>query len=248
MKLLPLRLSVTNDFILKAGDGYILVDTGYEVDWALFCKCLARLNIGLQQISHVVLTHHDDDHSGLLTRIAAKSPATKIVMSHLAKELLAAGRNDTAHGRHFVNKRVALLMALQAKYLKILISTGRWIRKKDRLAFPPYHVRPGDVLIEKDIRLKDIGIDLDGWILATPGHTIDSISTVFDDGDALVGDAAANMIQWAGTKYCVIALDDIGEYYRSWQKLITANAQRIFPAHGKPFSVSELQRNIWKNV
>ncbi|MBP2656254.1 MAG: hypothetical protein H6Q73_3823 [Firmicutes bacterium] len=73
------------------------------------------------------------------------------------------------------------------------------------------------------------------------------ITILFDDGDALVGDAAANMLQFAGTKYCVIGLNDLDEYYRSWQKVIACNAQRIFPAHGNPFSVEKLRENIGKN-
>ena len=67
---------------------------------------------------------------------------------------------------------------------------------------------------------------------------------MFDDGDALVGDAAANMLQWAGTRYHVIALDDLAEYERSWLKLIAAGAQRIFPAHGAPFPVARLKENM----
>ena len=55
------------------------------------------------------------------------------------------------------------------------------------------------------------------------------------------------MLQFAGTKYCVIALGDIDEYYASWRKIIAENAQRIFPSHGKPFGVDKLTDNMGKN-
>jgi hypothetical protein len=33
MNFIPLKLSVTNCFLVKVGDHYVLVDTGYEDDW-----------------------------------------------------------------------------------------------------------------------------------------------------------------------------------------------------------------------
>ncbi|MCB2343265.1 MBL fold metallo-hydrolase [Clostridium estertheticum] len=70
---------------------------------------------------------------------------------------------------------------------------------------------------------------------------------MFDDGDCIVGDAAANMLQFAGTKYCVIFICNIDEYYKSWKKIIAEDALQIFPAHGKPFSVDKLKENLGKN-
>ncbi len=70
---------------------------------------------------------------------------------------------------------------------------------------------------------------------------------MFDDGDCIAGDAAANFLQWAGAKYCVISVDNLEQYYASWEKLISAGARRIFPSHGKPFSVAALQRNLGKH-
>jgi hydroxyacylglutathione hydrolase len=40
MNIIPLKRSVTNCFLVKNPNQYILVDTGYEVDWNLFCKRL----------------------------------------------------------------------------------------------------------------------------------------------------------------------------------------------------------------
>ena len=247
MNIIPLKLSVTNCFLIRNGTQYILVDTGYEVDWDLFCKRLKNVNVDFSQISHIVLTHHDDDHSGLLNRIVNKNSNIQIVMSHWAKELLATGEDDKSHGKRLINKRLEFLWALSLKRLKIMFSTGKYITKKSDGKFPPYYVRSRDLLITNETRLKDIGIDLEGTIIETPGHTIDSITIVFDDGNAFVGDAAANMLQFAGTKYCVIALDDFDQYYQSWQKIIDYNAQRIFPAHGNPFPVEKLKKNIGKN-
>jgi len=92
--------------------------------------------------------------------------------------------------------------------------------------------------------LRNIGIDLDGKIISTPGHTRDSISLVFGDGDAIAGDAAADFLRWAGTKHCVISMNDLDAYYESWRKLAASGARTIFPAHGRPFPVARLHEDI----
>jgi glyoxylase-like metal-dependent hydrolase (beta-lactamase superfamily II) len=110
--------------------------------------------------------------------------------------------------------------------------------------FPPYVTREGDILVSQETSLQQLGIGLDGKIVATPGHSPDSISVALSDGDWLVGDAAANMFQFAGTRYCVIMLDDLDQYYQSWTKMLEAGAEQIFPAHGKPFPADQLRKNI----
>lgn len=247
MHIIPVQLSVTNCFLLPCDNQYILVDTGYDVDWDLFCKRLKRIDVDFSQISHIILTHHDDDHSGLLNHIINKNHDIKVVMSYLAPPLLATGKDDRSHGKKIINKWIKLLWIFLFKQIKIWLSTGKYVSKDKNGKFPPYYVRPCDILIKKTTRLKDIGIHLDGTIISTPGHTIDSISILLDDGDALVGDAAANMLQFTGTKYCVIALENFDEYYQSWHTIIDHHAKHIFPAHGKSFSVKKLQDNINKN-
>ena len=70
------------------------------------------------------------------------------------------------------------------------------------------------------------------------------MSVVFADGVAYVGDAAGNFLHWAGTKYCVISVNDLDTYYKSWRQLIESGAQTIFPGHGAPFPVAKLRENV----
>ncbi len=244
MDIITLKLSVTNCFLIKTKHKYILIDTGYEEDWDLFCNRLKDANVNLSDISHIILTHHHDDHSGLLNKILDENKNIKIVMSYLAKDLLMKGVNDKSHGGGLINKRIKFLMLLKKIYIGLIL---RKVIDKENLTFPPYKLREDDILIKGETKLKDIGIGLDGKIIETPGHSIDSISVLFDDGDCIVGDAAANFLQFAGTKYCVVYICDLNEYYRSWEKIILENALRIFPAHGKQFGVKKLKDNLWKN-
>ena len=245
MKKIPIKLSVTNCFLLKAGENYVLVDSGYEEDLDLFRQGLVKAGVKLPQISHIILTHHHDDHCGLLGDILRDAASIKVVMARACKDLIAKGENDQTHGGGLINRRVAWLIRRKQFYLSVILR--KKIDKSKNLRFTPFIARSSDILIDGDTRLRDIGIPLDGEIINTPGHTVDSISILLNDGDCLVGDAAASMLEFAGTKNCVIFISDMAEYYQSWQKIIAAGAKMIFPAHGKPFSVEKLKANFGKN-
>jgi glyoxylase-like metal-dependent hydrolase (beta-lactamase superfamily II) len=245
MNIIPLKLSVTNCFLVKAGDRYVLIDTGYEEDWDLFCKRMKEVNVEVSQISHIILTHHHDDHCGLLHNILRENNSIRVVMSYLCKDLIMKGENDQTHGGGLLNKRVAFLIHRKQFYVSMILR--KKIDKAKNLKFPPYKQRDCDILVSGQTKLVDIGIPLDGKIIETPGHTVDSVSILFDDGDCLMGDAAANMLKFVGTKNCVIFICDMDTYYKSWEKVISAGACRIFPAHGKPFPVNKLKENLWKN-
>ncbi len=248
MKIKPLRLSVTNCFLVKAKDRYILVDTGYEDEWSLFRKRLDERGVELSQVSHIILTHHNNDHSGLLHNITLENNSVQVVTSHLSKEFLLNGENDHTHGERFLSRRIALLITLGlAPLISLRLKMPILLEKLD--TFPPYHLRGCDTLVVGDTRLRDIGIPLDGRIIETPGHTIDSISVLFDDGDCLIGDTAANVfaLQALGAKYCPHIVTDMDTLYRSWEKIIVAGAQKLYPAHGCPFSIGKLKTNLWKH-
>lgn len=224
-----------NSYLLKADEGYILVDTGYKRDWDALCRGLEKAGVGFGDLTHLILTHHHDDHAGLLTHVIAQNPTIKIVMSARAKDSLAAGKNEWANGGGYLNRRVNALISL----LQVAV---KWSP-----TFPAYATREDDILVTEDAELRELGIGLDGRIVSTPGHSCDSISIASPDGDWLVGDAAANIFRFAGTKYCVVTMDDLDQYYRSWAKMLEGGARRILPAHGEPFPAQELRRQMGRN-
>ncbi|NLU07759.1 MAG: MBL fold metallo-hydrolase [Clostridiales bacterium] len=245
MNFIQIHLSVTNCFLIESENKYILFDTGYEEDWELFCTKLREANVELSQISHIILSHHHDDHCGLLHNILKVNKSIKVVMSKSCSELIKTDKNDQTHVGGLLNRRIAFLIRLKQFYLSIILK--KKVSKKNNLTFPPYCLRNLDIIVRDGTYLRNIGIPLDGKIIETPGHTVDSISVLFQDGDCLIGDAAANFLQFAGTKYCIVFICNMDDYYKSWEKVINDGARRIFPAHGKPFSVDMLRTNLHKN-
>jgi glyoxylase-like metal-dependent hydrolase (beta-lactamase superfamily II) len=232
-----LKLSATMCYVIPIKDKYLLIDTGYEKDKELFYSQISSLNIKIEDISYVFLTHHHDDHSGLLNEIKLHNNSCKIIMHKRCVEFLKKGRNYMPTGCGFINRRVNLMMKIFKK-----------LNKDWDFTFPPYEIDSKDIIINEEITLKELNIDIPGRIIFTPGHTEDSISLLLDNGMCFVGDAASNMMNnIMGTKYCVIFITNLEEYYKSWEKLIKENIRTIYPAHGEYFALNKLKQNIYKN-
>jgi glyoxylase-like metal-dependent hydrolase (beta-lactamase superfamily II) len=231
-----ISLKFTNCFLVPVESQYLLIDTGYDYEWQKFMEELAKNDIQISDIKYLLLTHHHDDHAGLLNNITELNPEVTIIASKLAEEYLAQGKHVNFPGAGYINKRIAFVLKLKSKFDK------GWLH-----AFPKFVMRPHDILIENDCTLKDIDINLDGKILLTPGHTSDSITLLLDNGYCFTGDATANFLQFLGAKYCVISINDWDDYYNSWDKIIDNKASIIYPAHGNSHTADKLIKNLRKN-
>jgi glyoxylase-like metal-dependent hydrolase (beta-lactamase superfamily II) len=109
MNIISLKLRMTNCFLIKAEDHYLLVEVGGEDDWDLFRSRLNEAGVELSLISNIILTHHHADHSGLLRSMLQENDSIRVVMSHLCKDLILKGENDLTHGGGFLNRRCALM-------------------------------------------------------------------------------------------------------------------------------------------
>jgi hydroxyacylglutathione hydrolase len=233
MEFQSIKLRYTNCFLVRHEGGVLLIDTGYDYEWDRFVEELSRLGIGPGDITQLILTHHHDDHCGLLNRLTAENPGIVVIMSALAAQRLEGGAHVFKQGAGYITRRIRLLAWIKSRL------EPTWTHR-----FPPFHARPHDRIIEAPLRLSDLGLDLEGSLLATPGHTEDSISVVMDEGTCFCGDAAANFLQFAGARYCVIFVEDLAQYYRSWDQLLAAGTRLVCPAHGKPFPARRLRENI----
>lgn len=217
-------------YLLPCRGGYLQVDGAYEHDYPVYRRCLAGMGIDIHAIKFLLLTHHHDDHAGFLNELTSDTPV-RIIAHREAAGLLRSGANETTRGGGYVNRFIKLVAGLKMRV------DPRWT-----LTFPPFLIRSEDILLEgdEDRLLQELG--LPGRILYTPGHCIDHLTVVLETGEAFCGDAAANFLTWAGTKYCTVFMTDMAQAYQSWQKLLDAGARMIYPAHGRPFPATRLAR------
>jgi len=233
-EIIPIHLSLSTIYLLPCDGGYLQIDTGYEKDYQLYRNRLQKAQIPLEQIQLLFLTHHHDDHSGFLNNLTRDSDL-RIIAHEESEALLRSGKNDTSRGGGYVSGLVSVLANLKKRM------DPEWT-----LSFPPFDLRQKDILVsgDDDALLREFGIP--GKLIYTPGHCIDHISLVLDHGAAFVGDAAADMLRWARTKYCTVFMTDMPTAYQSWDRLMEAGAEQIFPAHGQPFSNEKLSKHRGK--
>ena len=105
-------------------------------------------------------------------------------------------------------KPIEDMMAGKFKYTPLLLNNNKLLTINNSIAF-----------------LKQLNIN--GKIIATPAHTNDSISLLLDTGEAFTGDLIAS--------HLVTDNDSIAK--KSWQKLISLGATKIYPSHGKIYEL-----------
>lgn len=220
---------IVNNWIYPIDKGYVLIDTGYENGFGRLKKKLAALNIDVQQIRYIFLTHAHDDHAGYLNELLSECPAAQVVMSGKALEGLYRGQNSFHGG---CTSRLALGFCSLMK----LAGKGKHLFPKLR---QEYQCRC--IQVSEQNRGK-IGALLQGEIIDTPGHTVDSISLLLNDGSLFCGDAAMNGLP--SLHRITIWAEDKTAFLKSWETIIALKPKIIYPGHGKPFEYGGLITNI----
>lgn len=218
---------IVNLYLLHIRGGYLLVDTGYDSNFKGIKKKLKKLQISPKEIKYVFLTHAHDDHAGSLNSVLDITDA-KVLLHPKAIAGLKRGQNSFDGGcagflaycfcqiLAFFGKGNHYFPKIKKEHLNRLITIGTEEFKK----------------IEREQAFK---------VIETPGHTNDHIS-LLKDGILFCGDAAMNGIP--SRHRTTIWIENLSDYKKSWEKIIHTNPKMIYPAHGKPFSVLDLNRSI----
>lgn len=219
------RIGITNVCLIPATEGYLLVDTSYENDLGALEKGLRRIGVEFSDIRYIVVTHCHSDHVGNLVQLRSNHTFKMIVHRKTAEGLETGG----------LGQPLLPLNKLSAFFLfMVKLAQG------NNLPFPPLKISQDDIVFD------DGGLDLqetagvNARIVHTPGHTDDSVSIIFADNTAIVGDLCMSLIPIPGSQYVPLFLDDLEKVYASWKNLLDMGVKRIIPAHGKPFDSEKL--------
>ena len=217
---------IVNNYLITDDDGgHILVDTGYEKDFRRFRRKLKKYKIDPKAIKTVFLTHAHDDHAGFLNDVLAATDA-KVILHPKAIEGLKRGQNSFEGG---CSSRFAWF------FCQILALFGHGEHK-----YPAIKDEYRERLVTIDSEeFKKLNFPYE--ILETPGHTAYHISMI-KDGIMFCGDAAMN--GFPSRKRVIIWIEDLRQYKESWKKILKTNAETLYPAHGKPFRKSDLEKYL----
>ena len=217
---------IMNTYVYHTSAGYIMVDTGYEHSLENVEKKLNKQGINISDIKYVFLTHAHDDHAGFLNELLGKNTDLKVIMSDKAMPTLKRGQNSFDGGCSTMFAWV---------FCKLMGLVG-----KSEHRFPPIEEQYNNRFIEITERNKsDLEGLLEGEILFTPGHTSDSISLKLNN-IIFCGDAAMNGLP--SSKRLIIWIENVADFEKSWDQILSTNANTIYPAHGKPFPKSDLAK------
>lgn len=88
--IIPLKLGMTNCYLIRGGENYVMVDAGPPNALNKFRQKLEQLGINPSTIIQIFITHMHFDHMGSLAEISQLTGA-KSAMHHHDKELVEKG-------------------------------------------------------------------------------------------------------------------------------------------------------------
>ena len=201
-----LNVSV-NCYLVRTGDGFVLIDTGRTNKRGAIEKELESAGCQPGNLRLIVLTHGDFDHCGNAAYLREKFGA------HIAMHRDDSGmveRGDMLWNR---NKQNILFRVIFKLFIRL--------SKSDR--FKP------DLFIDEGYDFSGYGFD--ARVLDIPGHSKGSISILTASGDLFCGDLLANVDKpdiWS-------IIDDSVAAHDSVEKLRSLQINTVYPGHGQPF-------------
>jgi hydroxyacylglutathione hydrolase len=205
---------MVNAYLVRARDGFVLIDTGLPRHWPLLERSLAAAGALPGKIKLVVITHGDWDHTGNCVRLRRE---------YRAPLALHPGDLPMVRDGLLPTRTVRPLLF---KLLYAAISLRRHGHDTER--FVP------DILLADGQRLDQYG--LAARVAHIPGHTAGSIAIITDDGALFPGDTMTNRRK---PDYAAF-IEDRTALRGSIKTLQALDVKMVYPGHGRPFGRAEL--------
>jgi len=222
----PLRH--TNGYLIKADDGWTLVDCGWKLPGAL--EALARgveeAGARLDEIRTLVVTHFHSDHYGLAGTLV-----------DLTRARMLMHRLDWLHIQNEMVDFDAAVERLDG-WLRLNGAPPELLDEEQRRAaqmYARYDVQAPDEQVEDGHRIRVGRHELQ--VIWTPGHTMGHIC-LFDAERRvlLTGDHVLDPITPNVSLNREYAGNPLGQYLSSLRKVGELDADLVLPAHGEPFN------------
>jgi glyoxylase-like metal-dependent hydrolase (beta-lactamase superfamily II) len=208
----PFMLNVSvNCYLVKTGDGYILIDTGMPRKRSAIEATIENAGCRPGNLKLIMLTHGDLDHCGNAAYFRKKF-GTKVAMHE-------GDSGMVEYGDMFWNREKPNILV--RKMLGIFMGLSKSRRFK-----PDLYLEAGDDLS---------AYGFDATVLHIPGHSQGSIGILTAGGDLFCGDLLANTDKpdiWS-------IMPDEAAAGASVEQLKDLAINTVYPGHGKPFSMQQ---------
>lgn len=213
-KILPniyqLTLGAVNAYLVDVGP-LILIDTGYQGNEDTIETFIQSLGRKVEDIKHIIITHHHPDHAGSLAALKAKCGA-KVYMHEIDARLVTQGNG--------------MRQKVQAAPGLINYIIFNFFVKRTPTQYPEaivdYHLKEGDVL--------ELGEGFE--VFHFPGHSAGQIALRYraHGGFLFVADVAVNIM---GLGYPPL-FEDKEQGIRDLKRISTLNFEGAAFGHGNP--------------
>ncbi len=195
-----------NCYLLKTGQGFVLIDSGISFVRKALEKDLASAGCQPGNLKLVLLTHGDFDHAGNSAYLQEKYGAK-----------IALHRNEA----QAVETGYMFYSRNNLPWLSRTVLSFFRLRKQNRFK--------ADIYVEDGQDLSAYG--LEATILHLPGHSTGSIGVLTSDGDLFCGDFLVSDRGGPSLGFGAPA-----DFAASLKKLESLQIHTVYPGHGMPFS------------
>jgi hydroxyacylglutathione hydrolase len=213
-----IELTFVNAFLIKAGNRFILIDTGLGEHWQKLESELLSAGSLPDKLNLIIITHGDFDHTGNCAKLQQKYKC-KIAMHQADVSMAEEAKRSKRKVR-----------TLKAKIFFL-------IRRLRRRKFTFDRFKP-DIYLTDGQNLKEYGLNAE--IVHIPGHTKGSIGILTDSGDLFAGDIFTNVFKPDLATY----IENSHDLKNSFEKLKKMSIKTIYPGHGKPFEMEQIAHKI----
>jgi glyoxylase-like metal-dependent hydrolase (beta-lactamase superfamily II) len=208
--------------LIKADSGLTLVDTGYPGFMPFIEKEIVKNGYKLEDLKNIIITHYDDDHIGSLYDFKEKYHWITII----ANEKESKSISGEMKAERLIQAEETLKSMPKEE-----IEFGKWfIQQLKNLKHVPVDLKVND---------RDLILDNQCQVIATPGHTSGHISLYFPKlRSVITGDAAVKEnrdLEVANPSYCL----DLEKAKHSLIKLKNLKAETYYCYHGGMVSFDE---------
>lgn len=214
MEIIKIKLSFSNAYLVKDRKA-MLVDTGSPNEADKILAAVKHTGVSEKDISLILHTHGHVDHAGSAAELKRRLGVPVAVQTEDAF-MLRTGTNGAVNPINF----------------------GASIYKQ--LLVKPFEPSQPDLVIEKEMTLKEFGVN--ARVAFTPGHTKGSISILLGNGEAIIGDVmmggfiGGNLFPSRPMYHYFF--ENFQEIQNSIRKLIEYKPSKLHVGHGGPLSLA----------